>query len=377
MSSKVDLHIVSFDIPYPADYGGVIDVYYKLEALKKEGVSVALHCFHNGRSEAEELKKYCAEVNYYPRRSGLMAQFSATPYIIASRNDKTLLNNLLKDDAPILFEGLHTTYFLGHPNLKNRRTAVRVHNREDQYYEALYQQTNSFYKKTFYGIESRRLKYFEKRLSHAEVLFCLSQEEQRHYNKIHKNSIYLPVFHPYKSRKESAIKHQLEQAIYFGNLAVEENSKAVEFLIQVFEETPYSLKVSGRGIGSSLLKKLDQAKQAEYLGELSDSDLKRFINESKVCCLPTFQSTGIKLKFVQALFQANEIILNKAMLADESFADYCLVAEEAADWRQKLKQVFSSELNEEKIKQRIDLVKNSFDNQKSARQLAEWCAQAQ
>ncbi len=28
------LNIVSFNIPYPANYGGVIDVYYKLEALR-------------------------------------------------------------------------------------------------------------------------------------------------------------------------------------------------------------------------------------------------------------------------------------------------------------------------------------------------------
>ncbi len=27
------LHIISFDIPYPPNYGGVIDVFYKLKAL--------------------------------------------------------------------------------------------------------------------------------------------------------------------------------------------------------------------------------------------------------------------------------------------------------------------------------------------------------
>ena len=32
------LNIVSFNIPYPANYGGVIDVYYKLEALRACGV---------------------------------------------------------------------------------------------------------------------------------------------------------------------------------------------------------------------------------------------------------------------------------------------------------------------------------------------------
>ncbi|MCX6283192.1 MAG: mannosyltransferase, partial [Bacteroidetes bacterium] len=39
------LHIVSFDIPYPPDYGGVIDVYYKIKTLSEAGVKIHLHCF--------------------------------------------------------------------------------------------------------------------------------------------------------------------------------------------------------------------------------------------------------------------------------------------------------------------------------------------
>lgn len=43
------LNIVSFNIPYPANYGGVIDVYYKLEALRACGVKLILHCFEYER----------------------------------------------------------------------------------------------------------------------------------------------------------------------------------------------------------------------------------------------------------------------------------------------------------------------------------------
>ena len=31
------LHVVSFQVPFPPDYGGLIDVYYKLKALKEAG----------------------------------------------------------------------------------------------------------------------------------------------------------------------------------------------------------------------------------------------------------------------------------------------------------------------------------------------------
>lgn len=40
------LHVVSFQVPFPPDYGGLIDVYYKLKALKEAGCSVV--CIHIG-----------------------------------------------------------------------------------------------------------------------------------------------------------------------------------------------------------------------------------------------------------------------------------------------------------------------------------------
>ena len=40
-----ELHVVAFDVPYPANYGGVIDIFYKVQALSEAGVKVHLHCY--------------------------------------------------------------------------------------------------------------------------------------------------------------------------------------------------------------------------------------------------------------------------------------------------------------------------------------------
>ena len=66
------LNIVSFNIPYPANYGGVIDVYYKLEALRACGVKLILHCFEYERPHAPELESICDKVFYYKRRTGVI-----------------------------------------------------------------------------------------------------------------------------------------------------------------------------------------------------------------------------------------------------------------------------------------------------------------
>lgn len=131
------LNIVSFNIPYPANYGGVIDVYYKLEALRACGVKLILHCFEYERPHAPELESICDKVFYYKRRTGVIANLTWLPYNVYSRKDHRLIENLLQNDYPILFEGLHSCYYMDDPRLRNRMKIFRECNIEHDYYRHL------------------------------------------------------------------------------------------------------------------------------------------------------------------------------------------------------------------------------------------------
>ena len=109
------LHIVSFDIPFPANYGGVIDVFFKIVALKSQGIQIILHNFQYGdRKPNSILEQYCVEVHYYPRQNHFTKLFSFKPFITATRNHPKLLQRLQQDNYPILFEGLHSCFHLHH-----------------------------------------------------------------------------------------------------------------------------------------------------------------------------------------------------------------------------------------------------------------------
>ena len=126
--SEKHLHIITHDVPYPADFGGVVDLFYKIKWLHKTGLKIHLHCFVNKRLEQEELKKYCASVNYYPRKniSGISLRI---PFIVYSRRDNKLLQNLLKDQHPILMEGIHCSYYLQRRGLTERLGRIEVRGR--------------------------------------------------------------------------------------------------------------------------------------------------------------------------------------------------------------------------------------------------------
>src|SRR6187402_2760586 len=106
------LHIISFDVPFPANYGGVIDVFYKLKALHAQGIKIHLHCFEYGRAEARSLESICEKVYYYKRSMDKKLLFNPLPFVVITRSSEKLVENLLRDKHPILFEGLHSCFHL-------------------------------------------------------------------------------------------------------------------------------------------------------------------------------------------------------------------------------------------------------------------------
>ena len=128
------INIISLNIPWPANYGGVIDIYNQIKSLHSIGVKVVLHCFEYGRSYAPELSSICDEVYYYHRHTSFLSHLSKLPYSVYSRRSKRLMANLLRNKYPIMFEGLHSCYYTNDPRLKDRVKIYREANIEHDYY---------------------------------------------------------------------------------------------------------------------------------------------------------------------------------------------------------------------------------------------------
>ena len=192
------LHVVSLQVPFPPDYGGVIDIYYKLKALKNMGYETWLHTFQYDRSRAEQLNEVAARVSYYPRHRSVIRQLSHIPYIVSSRHCSKLLDDLLSDNAPILFEGLHCCAFLTDKRLKDRVKLVRMHNIEHEYYKELFRKT-SRWKKFYYELEAVKLAKYEKILLHADAILAISESDRCYFSSRYPQIpvSLLPAFHAY------------------------------------------------------------------------------------------------------------------------------------------------------------------------------------
>ena len=246
MSDKY-LHIISFDIPYPPNYGGVIDVFYKIKELHKKGIGIILHCYeYAGRDRNEKLEEYCEKVYYYPRLLGLQSALSFKPYIVSSRRSDELVNNLLKDNYPVLFEGLHSCFYINDKRLKGRFLIYRESNIEHRYYYSLFKVDKNILKKFYFLFASAKLRLYQNVLKHASLMLVVSQKDTEYLEKHFPGNtvVYLPSFHA--NEKVESITGKGDYALYNGNIEVPENAHAVSFLInEVFKNNGLRLVVAG------------------------------------------------------------------------------------------------------------------------------------
>lgn len=360
------LQIISFDIPYPPKYGGVIDIYYKIEALKKLGVKIYLHTFlYDNNTQQEKLEVLCDKVFYYNRSKKIKTFFSAIPFIILSRKNKELYKNIHSINAPILFEGLHTCYTLKKNNFKVK-TFVRTHNIEHKYYFGLAKSEKNIIKKCFFYLESKKLKKFEKHLSKVNGIFTISPFEQNYFSQLYKKSYYVPAFH-----ESVEIKNDTKQGdfvLYHGDLRVSDNIKAALFLINVYKNTAYKFVIASSAKEKSVLEKI-KIYDNIFLEEIpTKDDLDILFKKAHINTLISFQKTGIKLKLLNTLYKGKHIIANSELIEDTGLEDLCHLANTKKQLLEKTAQLFKEEFSDAELQKRSKKLE-TFNPNKSAKKI--------
>ncbi len=368
MSSEKHINIISFDVPYPADYGGVIDIFYKLKAFHEAGIKVHLHCFEYGRKPQDALKKICASVNYYPRKTAKSLLFNTLPYIVLTRTSESLKKNLLKNNYPILMEGLHSTFLLNDKDFQKRKIIVRTHNIEHDYYENLAKVEHHIFKKYYFLNEAGKLKKYESVLKNASAIGAISPNDTNYLAKQFKNVHYIPAFHP--NENISVEEGRGNFVLYHGNLAVGENNEAALYLIQkVFNKLPYRLVIAGSKPSAELIKAAKGKQNIELRDDLTPLQIHKLIHQAQCNVLPTFQATGIKLKLLSSLFAGRFCIVNKAMVENTGLESLCIIANTPEKMKEKIKGVMSKDFPKREIEKREKALLENFSNRKNAEKI--------
>ncbi len=359
------IHIVSFDIPYPPDYGGVIDVFFKIKALSDLGVKIHLHCFQYGRKKSTILEGLCHEVFYYPRKRIYTGIVSRVPYIVGSRINPDLLERLSLDAYPILFEGLHTCAYLDHPLLAEKTKGVRMHNVEWQYYRGLFDYSTDAFKSIYYAVESKRLHRFESVLIHANHIFGISKTETEYLINRYPQTTLLFPFHGVNINLEQSGTGKF--ALYHGNLSVPENEEAVYWLLENLKsDVKFPIIIAGKKPNPKLKTAIEAKLGFELVENPSDQKMDDLITNAQLHILPTFQSTGVKLKLIKSLFRGRFVLVNPEMVEGTGLEELCYIFKNPDSLNRLVKELKSKVYEKSENEKRGSFL-STYDDRKAAR----------
>jgi hypothetical protein len=369
------LHIICFTVPYPPDYGGVIDLFWKLPALQAAGVNIHLHCFDYGRGKQDELNKYCATVNYYQRKTGLQSISFKVPYIVSSRSSKMLIQHLLKDDYPILMEGVHSSFILNDERFNDRKKIVRLHNVEHHYYHHLYQSSSSFFKKIYYFIESFLLKKYEQTIIRkANELWAVTIKDKDFFYQQYqfKQTKYLPIFLP-DNWQFNVQEGKGNYILYQADLSVDINERTAIWLLEnICKQLPFNFFIAGKNPTTFLQQQIAKYTNVTLIANPTNDSMQQLIKEAHINILPSFSNTGIKLKLLNALFNGRFCLVNKASIEGTGLDELCEIANDVPTMQNTITQLMQQSFVLDDIEQRKKILLAIYHNNNNAKQVVQW-----
>ncbi|MFD1063345.1 hypothetical protein ACFQ1Q_08800 [Winogradskyella litorisediminis] len=355
MSVK-SIQIVAFDNPYPPNFGGAIDVFYKIEALSKKGFDVYLHYFYTDRIDVGPLKQLCKELHGYKRNTSLINLFSSIPYRVKTRQSSALYSNLRRINKPILFEGLHSTSVL----VKHKFDVpiyLRTHNIEHEYSLGLAQSETNFVKKLGHYFEAYKLKRYESILKKVHKIMTLSQRDDTYFSEnFNAETSFIPVFHGNEIiSSQTQIGSKKEKfALYHGDLTSPSNQLSVLFLLDVFKDLEHKFIVAGNRLSKAILQTMNSLDNCKYVELSSNKDLDDLLETAHVNVLYSNQQSGTKLKVFNALYKGKHVIVNDNIVDDKAILSLCLRANTKEAFKTVINESFQSEF--QLTKNRIEIL---------------------
>ena len=311
--------------PLPANSGGRIGVYKRLEQISKTEKIYLFYPYDNKSDLAftEELKKYCVEVYPYERkknRENAIRRIAKYPYTVSSREFeqmKTDICECIKNNSIDLInvDFPHMCVNLLHLNL-NIPIILNEHNVEWEVYRNISRSETNLLKKLLYWIDSYRLKAYEYSLK-SHIVFSkvsfVSCEDRRFMisNGLYdeRQTALIPVGADLIT-DFSCDEHTDIRILFVGKMSYGPNVEAVKWFVE--EIFPIILKSIPNAtfyiVGKDPTKEVIRLKNERIVVTGMVDSVKNYYNNADLVVLPLRYGGGVKVKLLEAISYKKKIV---------------------------------------------------------------------
>ncbi len=328
---KLDVLVVSLDVPFPDDYGGAKDIWAQISLLLSVGWRVDLVATYLNKKRRETFSASRKENLFghaflLPRLPLARCLFSVLPYDMVSRrigdDDLARISEALgsKSYDVIIVEGLQSilTFESLRPHLRYKKAVLRVQNIESDYYKNQYHSEPNPVKAFYYRIESEKYNQFCKKYFFAgtyDAIFNISTSEMGHpIFKGMKEQHFVPPFVDLQVERP-VIAGRKNRFLYVGNLNLPDNRLALKqshkYLKNLTGGADIEYLVCGKCESSSGLGLLQRDASVTFAFNASSDELKRAYDSSKIFVNFSANAAGVKLKLLDALSHGLPVLSNR------------------------------------------------------------------
>jgi hypothetical protein len=223
-------------------------------------------------------------------------------------------------------------------------------------------------KQKFFFLEAQRLQQYEPILNKATAIAGISPMETAYLQSTYGHTHYIPAFH--SNNDVASLTGKGEYVLYHGNLSIPENDNAAIYLAsKVFPLLSQSCIIAGSNPSQMLQKAVTKYAHIQIKANLTADEIFALVRNAHVNALVTFQSTGIKLKLLNALYRGRHIVANTPMVEETGLENLCQVSDEPKLMADQIKNCFLTPFTEKDIEHRTKTLGATFNNKINAGKL--------
>lgn len=340
--------VVSGFVPYPANFGGALDVWERIKGLTALGHEVDLIATDKNnptKEQIEEIELYAKNFYFTRRKNEIKQLFAKLPLQFLSRKDLASIKINQSYDLVILESEFCWPITLN-TSITYNKIVVRVHNIESHYFKMLGNSSSSLKEKVYYKIEVAKIKQFTPSVfNKVDRLWFISKDDLQAMNYTSKS-----VFMPYPINDEFVIPTEKKDTnvVFMGSLFMQNNLYGLQWYLKhvhpiLVKDLPnYHFYIIGslKDQNNTITSSLSNIKQATLI--VNTPNLETYYNKAQVFVNPMFHGSGVKVKSVNALVNGLPLVSTKTgaegIGLDESMYYH---AETAQDFIREIKNIFN------------------------------------
>ncbi len=231
----------------------------------------------------------------------------------------------------------------------------------------MYKAENSIIKRAYYFIEANKLKKWEHKLSNVDIILTLSINDERYYKNLFPKKDVINTF-PFFNNDiniKPNFKTKDKYILFHAKLSVQENIDAALYIIKtIAPKIDARFIIAGLEPDASIISAANSVENIEIKANLSESNMQSLLNNAHINILTTKQSTGLKLKLINSLYQSKYIIANNEMLSGSGLDKLVEIANTSSEIISKANELLKKSFTEIDYEKRMKMIPKEYYNEK-------------